>query len=371
MKHPFVLAVLAVTLILTACRSYGPRFDARDPRSFTNSVTKPGVAPTNIATLGDEDFSVDLSTNRLPAAWLQPPKDFYRLGPGDSVDIEALGDAAANASVVVGPDGKIYYGLLPGTFVWGLTLTEVKDALEKGLKKYLRTVPDITVNLKGVSSQTVWLLGNVNSPGVYALSTPLTVLDAISQAGGVISPPGSVDGICDLQRSFIMRKGKLVPVDFERLLRNGDLSQNIYLQANDFIYLRSGLIRNVYVMGAVGSPGVLPYADGLTVLSAVAGTGGTVPYAQGTKVAIIRGSLANPRVAVVDYKEIIQGRNRDVRLAAGDIVYVPFSPWRKVGMLAESMLNQFVTTMAANEGSRAFGGGVAQPYVPVGPPVTK
>ena len=69
--------------------------------------------------------------------------------------------------------------------------------------------------------------------------------------------------------------------------------------------------------------------------------------------AIIRGSLAHSSIATVDYTRIIKGLDVDVRLEPGDIVYVPFAPYRELALFAENILYQFVQTIAVNEGIRA------------------
>jgi hypothetical protein len=93
--------------------------------------------------------------------------------------------------------------------------------------------------------------------------------------------------------------------------------------------------------------------DRVSLLSAIAAAGGPVPYAQFWEVAIIRGSLTNPSAASVNFRAIAKGQAPDVWLEPGDIVYVPFSPYKKIGEFADSILNQFVRTVAVNEGVRA------------------
>ena len=303
--------------------------------------------------LDEKIFEQAEATNRIDPAWLKPSTNLFVLGPGDGIEIETLGEAPGSMATSVGPDGKIYYSLLPGTPVWGLTLTQTKQTLEQGLQKYFKTKPELAVNLQSVRSQNVWLLGNVAKPGVYPLQTPLTVLEAISLAGGTLNVPGSVEGVCDLKRSFILRQGEPLAVDFERLLRLGDLSQNIYLQAGDFVYLRSALIRNVSVLGAVASPRVVPFSYRISLGAAVISAGGPIQYAYQSDVAIVRGSLVNPRVAKVDVGAILKGKARDVELEPGDIVFVPYVPWRKPAMLLDSMVRNFVRIVSLNEGYRA------------------
>lgn len=332
----------------SAADTFGPP-PKREKKSMADLKEAPAVD------LDHGKFTPAALTNQVDPAWLKPTKDFYRLGPGDVVEIEMLGEAGSATTANIGPDGKVYFSLLPGTFVWGLTLTEARQALEDGMKKFLRQPPDIAITLRSATSKTVWLLGNVQTPGIYPLNTPLTILEAITLAGGTLNIPGSRDGICDLKRSFVMRDGLLLPIDFEKLLRDGDLSQNIYLQPNDLVYLRSGSRQNIYVLGSVANPTIVSFTDQITLMGVIGTAGGPIPYAHLSQVAVIRGSLVNPEIAIVDFKKIMKGEEPDVRLQAGDIVHVPHVPWRGLARFAEDALRQFVYGMASNEGYRATG----------------
>lgn len=308
-------------------------------------------------------FSAVASTNQVRPEWLGLPKDFFRLGPGDSFEIELLGEPGPPSTVSVGPDGKIYYSLLNGEFVWGLTLTEARSLLETNLAKFLRTKPEVTLTLKSVGSRRVWILGSVQKPGVYPLAAPLTLLEAISAAGGAVAVPGGPEASADLENSFVIRHGNWLGVDFQRLLQRGDLSQNVYLQPDDFVYLRSGVSRgDVYVLGAVAGPNIVDYKEHLSLLSAISSVGGPIEYAYRSHIAVLRGSLAHPTIAIFDYDNIINGKALDVPLEPGDVVYIPFSPFRRVEQFLDEILNNFVRTIAVNEGQRA----VLQNSSPVG-----
>jgi protein involved in polysaccharide export with SLBB domain len=366
MKTLLLAFVICLRVALIASEAAEARFERGRPRAAKGAVTTAAHAPGAEAVT--KEFTPVELTNRIAPEWLLPATNLYRLGPGDVIEIELFEEQISRSSAVVGPDGKIYYSILPGTMVWGMTLTETRQTLEDGLKKYLRTAPDITVNLKFVGSKTVWVLGNVQMPGVYLLNTPRTVLEAITLAGGTLVVPGAPDGIVDLKRSFLMRDGKLLPVDIDGLLRNGDLAQNVYLEPDDLLYLRSGITRNIYVLGAVGLPMVVPYTDRMTLMAAIATTGGTVPYAYLSQVTIIRGSLTNPQIAVVDFKAIMRGKAADINLEPGDIVHIPFVPWKKVALVVEGILNQFVRSVAVNEGYRSVypNAGPVTPSIPFG-----
>ena len=193
------------------------------------------------------------------------------------------------------------------------------------------------------------------------MAAPMTVLEAIALAGGTMSLAGSRESgaaqtgeeIADLRRAFVMRKGKMLPVDFERLLTKGDLSQNIYLEPDDFIYFPSATAREVFVLGAVVQPRSVPYQEGLTLVAAVAHAQGLASEAYKHHVAILRGSLSEPAVGITDYKDIATGKARDVLLEPGDIVYVPYSPYRYLYRYADLIVKTFVGSVAINEGARA------------------
>lgn len=344
---------LAVMLWLGAgCASLGPKFD---PYAATNAVT----TVTN-------RLAATIVTNVLDPALLQVPATVFRLGPGDRLDIELLGEGEGPESTFVGPDGKVYFHLLRGQRVWGLTLDETRALLERELAVYVRK-PQVAITLRGVESQRVWLMGRVNTPGIYPLEGPMTVIEAITRAGGLFTSrfSGTTEELADLHHSFIVRRGEYVPVNFHQLLREGDTKQNIYLEPDDFIYLPSSLSTEIHVIGAVRQPRAVAFKDQVTLVSAIANARGTLPGAHLREVVIVRGSLTEPSVATVNYLAIARGQQPDVRLQPRDIVYVPFSPLRYLDKYAKIAVNTFVRTFAANEGGRAVDPNYQSPGVTI------
>jgi protein involved in polysaccharide export with SLBB domain len=207
-------------------------------------------------------------------------------------------------------------------------------------------------------------MGRVNAPGIFPLEAPMTVIEAIARAGGLFTSrlSGTTEELADLHHSFLVRRGKHVPVNFYRLIREGDTTQNIFLQPDDFLYLPSALASEVFVIGAVRHPQRVGFNDQVTVISAIAQAGGPAEDAWLGHVAVIRGSLSSPAIAVVDYKAIVRGKQADVLLEPRDIVYVPLSPYRSLRRYADVALETFVRTVAANEGARV----VDPNYIPPG-----
>ncbi|MEW6157191.1 MAG: polysaccharide biosynthesis/export family protein [Verrucomicrobiota bacterium] len=339
MRKCFLIAfcVACASLLLAGCKHVtGPKFDPR---------AKNVGAITNLTTLG---------TNAVSSALLQAPTNYFTLGPGDRLEIEIFGETGSRATTTVGPDGKIYYHLLPGIDVWGLTLADTKALLERELSKFV-TAPQVGVTLRGIESKRVWLLGRLQNSGVYPMAAPMTLLESISLAGGSLSSSasGTTEELADLRHSFIIREGKMLPVDFHQLLAEGNMAYNIYLRPDDFVYLPSALARDVYVLGAVRQPKAVGFGDQATLVTAIASAGGTIKNAYDQHVAIVRGSLTNPQIAIVDFRAIVKGEAPDVKLEPRDIVYVPFSPYRILSKYADLILTTFVRAVAINEGARA------------------
>jgi len=345
MKKCVVIATASLFLLsLTGCQHPGPRFDPRAKRKG--------------AALAMESVE---RTNKINPDWLKPPTDLFTLGPGDRLELELIDDPTSKALTTVGPDGKIYFNLLSGLDVWGLTLGQAREAIERGLGEFVKDRVQVSVTLRGVESQRVWLLGRLQAPGVYPMPAPMTLLEAISRAGGTLSVTGtrdltagySTEEVADLRRSFVIRKGQLLPVDFYRLLKEGDLSQNIYLQPDDFVYLPAATAKQIYVLGAVVQPRAIPYTEDMSLITAIANAQGIIRTAYHWNVAIVRGSLTDPKVALVNYKDIAKGKISDVRLEPQDIVFVPFKPYRFLSKYGDIAMQTFVSSVAINEGARA------------------
>jgi protein involved in polysaccharide export with SLBB domain len=271
-------------------------------------------------------FSQASGGSKIQPDWLVPSKEPFRLGPGDKVELEILGGDNTRQIALIGPDGMLYYDLLSGFDVSGMTLEELRGKLTEKLGSYYR-FPQVSAKMAEVRSKRVWILGRVNKPGVYPIVRPTTVVDIISQAGGLFTSrfSGTTEELADLDHSFIMRGRRMLPVNFHRLLREGDMGQNVQLQPGDYVYLPSSLTKEIHVLGAVKQPRPVGFTQEMSLAAAIATSLGPSPNADLKRVAIVRGALVNPKIAVVDFEAIQQGRAQNIRLEPRDIVYVPSS----------------------------------------------
>lgn len=348
--HPAWIALAAAAVFVTGCTSL--------VRRSANTQ----VVPARFTAA----FTAD--TPAIDPAWLERPSFEYRIGPGDVLDIEVIGDSNTHTSSIVGPDGRIYFYLLPGIDVGGLTLPRAGELLNQQLQTLVRPDQTVSLTMRESRSQRVWLLGRLKEPGIYPMAAPMTLLEALAGAGG-LEPRGEPapkagrkdirslqvgdDAAADLSQAFIIREGGMLRVDFTQLLREGDMSQNVYLQPNDVVCLPSAGDGNVRVLGAVKSPRVVAYGERLTLMQAVSKAGGArSEHAQAAHVAIMRGPLAHPQVAVVDLTAIIAGQAPDIALERLDIVFVPDAPQPVLARYVDHILDTFARTVALHEATR-------------------
>jgi polysaccharide export outer membrane protein len=131
--------------------------------------------------------------------------------------------------VVVRPDGKITLRLLGDIPAGGLTTLQLGEDLVKLASKYLEDAT-VTVVVKQINSRRVTVVGEVARQGEYKINGPMTVLQAIGQAGGVtefadksnISVIRTVNGV-----------QKALPFDYQAVMRGKKLEQNILLKPGD------------------------------------------------------------------------------------------------------------------------------------------
>jgi protein involved in polysaccharide export with SLBB domain len=277
----------------------------------------------------------------------------YRLGPGDLVSIDMPEDDSGPQVMPVGPDGRLYFDLSGGVEVAGLTVEQARRTMESSLRRFRRD-PAVSLVLHEARSSTYTLLGMVRNPGVYPLDRPVTLIEAIAAAGGL--PPTSLTpgnaGMPDLDRSFLLRDGELIPVDFRAALLEGNQDGRIQLRERDFIHIPPAAAREVHVIGAVWRPQGVSFSNGLSLLQAVAAAGGPTPGARLRQLVLIRGSLSEPDATVVDLRAILNGTAADFMLQQGDLIFIPDHPLRSINELAWFAVSTFARTVSVNEGSR-------------------
>lgn len=324
-------------------------------RNGTNihSQSSPHVAQIHDEEKSEGKVMVQQIDFRAPDNLLHGGGSKYRIGPGDVLQMDLLGDEYPVHPIPVGPDGYIYFDLLDGKYVSGMTLVQVQQMFLEALRHY-HVNPRLSVNLLEARSSTYMVLGAVHNPGIYALDTPVTLVEALARAGGLSysQSSGSGEYLAALEKAFLLRHGEFVPIDFESILSSGSEESHLPIQAGDFIYLPSTRISEVFVLGSVQRPQALRFQGGLTLLKALAAAGGFRPEAHLKQVAIVRGSLASPSLLVVDVAQVLESRSADIPLSEGDMIFIPEHPMKRWHDLAWLAVTSFTRSVSVNEGSR-------------------
>ena len=263
----------------------------------------------------------------------------YKIGPEDLLEISLWkGVEETKYLVPVRPDGMITFTFLEDIKVSGLTAQQVDDMLTSELSHYIRH-PRVTVRVKEYNSKFVSLLGAIepvsgviigpdtprgsrSGPGSYALTGKTTLLQAIARAGGPTEQ-------ANLRQVIVRREtGQAVTVNINKVITQGDASQNIVLDSGDTVLVppvAEDPRNRVFVFGEVKNPGVFPTRGDITVMEAVALSGGFDQRAVLGDAKILRGDMTRPEVIACDLNRLLkQGdMSQNITLHNGDVLYVP------------------------------------------------
>lgn len=292
------------------------------------------------AMAADPPASLSASSRAKRAQW----QERLTLGPGDVLNF-ALFDApdSVREAVAVGPDGRVSYLQAQDILATGLTVDELRAKLDAELGKYHRN-PRTVITPTAIRSKRYFVLGAVTQKGVFLLDRPTTVIEAVAKAGGLetgLFERNTVEQ-ADLTHSFLVRQGKKLPVDFEKLFQQGDLTQNVALEPDDYLFFPSSSLNEIYVLGEVLAPGPIGYKPNANVIGAIAERGGYTEKSYRQRVLVVRGSLTKPETFVLDTKEMLAGKGVNFKLQPKDIVYVAARPWAKAEELLDGATQSFV-----------------------------
>jgi len=176
-------------------------------------------------------FSLDKSALAEPQEEIQaqPDPSPYLLGPNDVLNIFVWREAELTQDAVVMPDGRITFPMIGEIMAQGRTVMWLKETITERLKDYVSN-PEVTVIVRESRSRRIYTIGKLNRPGPYPLEPDMTVLQALSTAGGFTEWA---------DRKFIMiirreeNKETLYRFNYQEFISGKNLEQNIVLKPND------------------------------------------------------------------------------------------------------------------------------------------
>ncbi len=159
------------------------------------------------------------------------PSTHYKIQPGDLLEISVWREEYLEREVVVQPDGRISFPLVGIVDAAGTTVEAVQAMVAERLTQYIPD-PVVTVSIKEINGNRVYVLGQVQNPGQFIMNPTIDVIQALALAGGT-TPFAELNEIKILRRDGDSQR--LIEFRYADMARGRDLEQNIILQSGDVI----------------------------------------------------------------------------------------------------------------------------------------
>ena len=207
--------VVASAILMVGCLTAAGQTKPAEPKANEPKTQSPG-SPSPAA----PEKTVESS-----AAPVDPNK--YLIGPEDILFIRVWREPDFTLPAAVRPDGKITMPLIGDVQAGDQTPMQLTKAITELLGKYINN-PDVNVIVTDVRSKKYYIDGEVLKPGTYLLVTPMTVLEALSNAGGFRD-------FANTKKIRILRQGNILHFNYKDVSRGKNLEQNIKVEAGDHI----------------------------------------------------------------------------------------------------------------------------------------
>jgi len=212
----------------------------------------------------------------------------YEVGDGDLLKITVYNNSDLTSEVRVSGEGMITVPLIGEVSVKAMTATEIGKKLA-GLfaNGYIRN-PQVAIFIQEYKSKKVTTLGEFTKPGLIEMRGNSTLMEVISNAGGITLNAGET---LFIQRNAVkgaasQKDDVIISIDLTKLLEGTDMSSNVPVLDGDSIYVPKAAF--VYVTGEVKNPGAFKITKGLTVLRSITLAGGFTLKANKDKTEIVR-----------------------------------------------------------------------------------
>jgi polysaccharide biosynthesis/export protein len=298
-----------------------------------------GLAICTLFFYASPEWALQVPISKTPGDAVRPPTGgrlpSYVLGPNDEIVIvSVVAEDIANKPTRITTSGDLNLPMVGRIHAAGMTLDQLETEVSQRLKTYYRD-PDLSINITQFKSQPVSVIGYVASPGVIQLEGRKTLIEVLSQVGGLRQDAGS--------RIKITRQSEWGPIPLPSAKTQGDLSvaevsvrgietatspeENIQILPNDIITVPRADI--VYVLGEVKMPGGFALDERgrtISLIEVLARAGGATPTASLKNAKIVRAVPNANRVEIaVNLRDVTKGKAKDMVLQPDDILYVPNS----------------------------------------------
>ena len=219
----------------------------------------------------------------------------YVVGPTDVLSIRVYDEPSLTCDCTVDADGSITFPLVGRVAVGAKTLRQIEEELTAQLREgYVRRA-QVSVEVKNYRSRSIFVLGEVRTPGKYSIDNEVTLLEVIANAGSLTSNAGNTIIVQRQKDPSAPVTGPVLPnqdtgVEVMRIsyedLKEGRLKSNIVLQDGDTLFIPEA--ERFYVTGYVRTPGSYVLKPNMTVQQAVAQAGGLTERGTFRRLKILR-----------------------------------------------------------------------------------
>ncbi len=219
--------------------------------------------------------------------------------------------------------GKLTLPELRPIEVVGLKLGEARDKIQEAYDAEIDDV-EVFLSFSKRKKKKVELAGMVGI-STLPVNGKLRLFEVLSEA--------KVPPTANLFKSYLVREGKPVPVDMNKLVKRGDMSQNVVMRGGDKLYIAEPSASTLMVMGEVRQERVIDVPNGSLPLRSALAMAGGIPFT-GDKgvIQVIRGNILRPKIYTLNWKHVMRLPTSSMLLMPGDIVYVaatPITEWNR------------------------------------------
>ena len=243
-------------------------------------------------------------------------------------------------------EGHIFLPDLPSVYVEGLTLQQAQEKIEQLYREQIKDV-NIFIAYKDRLWRKVELAGLVQVPNI-PVDGRLRLFEALSIA--------RVPTNANLFKSYIVRDNALLPVDLYKLLKEGDMTQNVVMHGGDKVYIADPSASTLMVLGEVHKERVVDIADGfMTLRKAIGEAGGILSSGDKSYIQVIRGNILHPKIYTLNWEHVVRLPNDSMLLIPGDIVYVAARPLAEWNRFVNDLLPTFIALDLITKGIHSIG----------------
>jgi len=217
----------------------------------------------------------------------------YVVGAQDVLKITVFDEPTMSGSYRVDTDGSFQYPMLGRVAVGGMRVREVEQLLKGKLEDGYIKHAQVAVDVDQFRSRSIYVVGEVRTPGKYAMTAQMSLIEALAAAGSTM--PTASSEVMILRPRDAGNAHPLTPEQVDQSsvtrvnladLQLGRLSQNITLAEGDTIFVPKA--EKFFITGQVKSPGAYTYERGLTVLQAISLAGGLTEKGSSRRIKVIR-----------------------------------------------------------------------------------